>query len=56
MRWLGGQQLRSVTYESNVLYALRFMIDCKVGQRSAGLGPAAAPPSQPTLLAFPSHV
>ncbi|PSC71316.1 DNA polymerase delta catalytic subunit [Micractinium conductrix] len=30
MRWLGGQQLRSVTYESNVLYALRFMIDCKV--------------------------
>ena len=54
MRWLGGQQLRSVTYESNVLYALRFMIDCKVGQRSAAQHPAAAGRPKGSLAALPA--
>ena len=31
LKWLGnGQYYRSTTYESNVVYALRFMIDCSV--------------------------
>lgn len=30
LRWLNNQFFRSTTYESNVLYALRFMIDCQV--------------------------
>ncbi|PRW18348.1 DNA polymerase delta catalytic subunit [Chlorella sorokiniana] len=30
LRWLNNQYFRSTTYESNVLYALRFMIDCSV--------------------------
>lgn len=30
LKWLGGQYFRSTTYESNVLYPLRFMIDCAV--------------------------
>ncbi|KAL4435029.1 hypothetical protein ABPG77_003854 [Micractinium sp. CCAP 211/92] len=30
LKWLNGQWFRSTTYESNVLYALRFMIDCGV--------------------------
>ena len=30
LRWLNNQYFRSTTYESNVLYALRFMIDCQV--------------------------
>lgn len=30
LRWLNGQYYRSTTYESNVVYALRFMIDCGV--------------------------
>lgn len=30
LRWMDGRYWRSTTYESNVLYALRFMIDCGV--------------------------
>lgn len=30
LKWLSGQYFRSTTYESNVPYALRFMIDCSV--------------------------
>ena len=30
LKWLPNQYFRSTTYESNVLYALRFMIDCSV--------------------------
>lgn len=31
LKWMGnGKYYRSTTYESNVLYALRFMIDCSV--------------------------
>ena len=32
LKWLGSQHqyYRSTTYESNVLYPLRFMVDCAV--------------------------
>ena len=30
LRWLNGLYYRSTTYESNVVFALRFMIDCSV--------------------------
>jgi DNA polymerase delta subunit 1 len=30
LKWLNSLSYRSTTYESNVIYALRFMIDCSV--------------------------